>query len=208
MNALEAVTKSAWLRDEGYRANVGLPDIAGTFQGKSLLIVAGGRCVWDDLERADPFGWDVMVVNDIGMHLPCEIRHWFSMHGDQIPTWITARGFRYKNYDSRLVTHSVHHPSHTKYVWPWPGHGTSGLNAVYTGLGLGYDKIMVAGMPLDDSGHYFDPPDDSRLLKYEQKPAWTNFNQEANGRLWANAAKNVFDGRVEFLSGRAVEWTT
>jgi len=201
------ILNSKWLRDEGFKANKDLPEVAGAFSG-DCVVIASGRCVWGDLENVNIYNADVLVVNDIGMHLPCEIRHWFSMHGDQIPTWVTARGFRYKGYDSRLMTHSCGYQSHVQHVWPWPGHGTSGLNAIYTALGLGYESVTVAGMPLDDSGHYFDPPDESSLLRYGEKHAWTNFNREAKESIWENACKQVFNGRVRFLSGRAEDWTT
>lgn len=84
-------------------------------------------------------------------------------------------------------------------VWPWPGFGTSGFNAVLTGLGLGYEEIILAGIPLDDSGHYFDPPNTR-----------TKFTQEVptlNGELkhWADAERNLFKGRVKSLSGRTRE---
>ena len=85
-------------------------------------------------------------------------------------------------------------------VWPWPGHGTSSLNGCYTGLALGYDEIVLCGAPLDDSGHYFDPP------------TWhTNFVREIpdvdrggviQPRYWSEAKARIFDGKVKSMSGR------
>jgi hypothetical protein len=74
--------------------------------------------------------------------------------------------------------------------WPWAGHGTSTLNAVYTGLALGYDSVVICGAPLDNKGHYFEP--DSAV---------SNFDRSGDLMSWKYARDNVFDGRVTSLSG-------
>lgn len=189
-----------------------MPEIEGRYSGR-LLIVAGGRCVWDDIEKlrlavpckhggeAIDFDGDVMAVNDIGMHLPCKITHWYSNDGDHLKRWHAARRPEYQRWKEDIQLHSfmkrpgIHH-------WPWPGHGGSGLNSVYTGLALGYEEITIAGMPSDDSGHYFDPP-------------WvmTNFTREVApqkdrpvNRFWQNAINHCFEGRVKAVSGRTAAW--
>ena len=48
-------------------ADLSMPKIAGTYSGL-LIIVAGGRCVWDDLDKAGMAknqDHDIMCVNDI-----------------------------------------------------------------------------------------------------------------------------------------------
>lgn len=169
--------------------------IEGKYKGKQLLICGSGWCIWDDLAQIQPGSFDIMAVNDIGMHLPYRIEHWYSNDKIMLPKWVAARRPRYKkDFEESIKTHSC--VGGAKYTWPWPGHGTSSLNACYTGLALGYDLIVLAGIPLDDGGHYFDPP-------------WvkTNFARECSERpegprFWRTAAKNVFDGKVKSLSGR------
>lgn len=167
-------------------------------EGK-LLIVAGGRCVWDDISQLNVNNYDVMCVNDIIMHFPYRINHAYSNDHIWLPKWIAARRPRYvKDFHENIVTHTCGIGSGSMSIWPWPGHGTSSLNACYTGLALGYDEIVLAGAPLDDSGHYFDPPD-----------VRTNFIREvpARGedinipRYWQGAVA-TFAGRVKSLSGR------
>lgn len=168
-----------------------------TFEGK-LLIVGGGRCVWDDLQKISTNDFDIMCVNDIIMHLPYRINHAYSNDHYMLPNWISARRPRYKkDFEENILVHTCQ--TGGGIVWPWPGHGSSGLNAVYTGLALGYTEIVLAGIPLDDSGHYFDPP-------------WvkTNFVKEVGLRdgeikYWSNAQKHIFNGRVRSLSGRTKE---
>jgi len=163
-------------------------------EGK-LLIVGSGRCVWDDLLKVNPLHFDVMAVNDMIIHYPGPLKHAYSNDWKMLPHWVNARRPRYVKDWGRPISHTCHGNK----SWPWPGHGTSSLNAVYTGLALGYSEIVIAGVPLDDGGHYFDPP-------------WvkTNFTKEVGMRdgemkFWANAKREVFDGKVTSLSGRTKE---
>jgi len=179
------------------------PDLVDKFSGR-LVIVGGARCVWNDLGRlgfthgAMP-KTEIMVINDIVMHFPGAIKHFYSNDSVSTPKWIAAR--------RRLLSKPYGNPEYVHtcrkgrgYNWPWPGHGTSAMGAVYTGLALGYEKIILCGIPLDNTGHYFDPP-------------WveTNFIREVgfkgNGQIkyWRKARDEVFMGRVFAMSGRLVK---
>lgn len=172
--------------------------LVGSESGE-VIVCGSGRCVWDDLGQLAPNqNTHFMCVNDVGMHLPYPVRHWYSNDDLWLARWSQARRPMYaKNVDPRpplLHTHSKGTSSMN--IWPWPGHGTSGLNAVYTALALGYDSVVICGIPLDDTGHYFDPP-------------WirTNFTREAadrdgEPRYWSVAKKRIFEGRVRSMSGR------
>jgi hypothetical protein len=176
------------------------PEIEGRFGGV-LVILGSGRCVWDDFQEfmTGSVVPDVMCMNDIVMHYPGPVRHFYSNDFNMGPKWLAARRPELrKSYGAVAYTHSCRDGA--QYLWPWPGHGTSGLNAVYTGLALGYDSVVLCGIPLDDSGHYFDPP----WIK-------SNFIKEVglkgSGQIkyWRNAAEKVFEGRVTAMSGRVRE---
>ena len=64
------------------------------------------------------------------------------------------------------------------------------------GLALGYNKIILAGVPLDGSGHFFDPPD-----KETKQFSGQNIDLE-----WKWANDKYIKGRVKSLSGRTKEW--
>ncbi len=178
-----------------------LPKLAGTYSGL-LIIASGGRCVWDDLKRAgmaknhDPLP-HVMCVNEMIMFYPGEITHAYSNNHKFLPKWTDTRRDQYQSrYEKKIKTHSNKHGG--EYTWPWPGHGTSSLNAVYTGLALGYDRIWLCGVPLDDSGHFWEAP-------WER----TNFVHEVADRdgeikYWGNAKQKIFEDKVRSFSGRTM----
>ena len=71
---------------------------------------------------------------------------------------------------------------------------TSGMYAACVGLHLGYDKIVMAGMPFDKSGHFYDPPG------YDFR---TNFNYERKEKTWREV-KDLAGDRIRVVSGNLV----
>src|SRR5210317_799143 len=119
---------------------------------RRLLIVGSGRCVWDDLESIgypdNPPALDIMAVNDMIVHYPYPIKYAYSLNREMLDKWISVR-----KYNTGPII--KHHPRTVKRI---SGAKSSGVNAVYCGLYLGYTEILVCGVPLDNSGHYFNPP--------------------------------------------------
>lgn len=144
-----------------------------------LIIAGGGRGVWEDLSNLpkEYHDADIMCINDIGTHFPRPFHHWFSLHGAQLPVWLIARGFRYK--DQPQLHSSVEAPGVT--VWDLPGHTSSGFNAVKCGLALGYNDIVLCGVPYDNDGHYFDPSLDHWIWGEVHPP---KFDAQAFRRRW------------------------
>lgn len=181
------------------------PEIADAYSGR-LIIAASGRCVWDDLQKAGmvknhdtgPGAADILCVNDMLMYYPGKVEHAYSNNHKYLPRWEAARRDQYlTKYEGVKHTHS--NKTGGKHTWPWPGHGTSSLNAVYTGIALGYNEIWLCGVPLDDTGHFFEAP-------WEK----TNFVREVADRdgeikYWGNAQRNIFDNKVRSFSGRTRE---
>lgn len=173
-----------------------LPEIAGTKQGKKLLVVGSAIGVWDDLARYDYNNpeHEVMAINDMMMHFPRRLDHGATCHADKLPGW----GF-FQAYDAShkpwppMQTHS--HIKHSWVKWHWPLHrqgGTSGLFGVTVGLLMGYDMIVLAGIPCDASRRYFDPPGTEH----------PQFRQEHLIKDWVEANEMIFNGKVKSLSGR------
>lgn len=165
-----------------------MPSVAGCYEG-TLKIIGGAASVWDDANRA-PAG-DFMAVNDIGMYFPI-IQHWYSNHANQLHGWNDVRAFHFPKCES---LHSVMPPKdHAEGVTKWdvPSYGSSGLVAAMVGMGLGYEKVILCGVPLSNGAHFTDP-----------RPS--NFVNEAPDDRIEWLRDNVFDGRVKSMSGRSGE---
>lgn len=172
-----------------------IPSRAGTFHGP-LLILGGGRTVWDDYAKVRPWKGEIMAVNDIGAILHDRIRHWVTLHPEYLPGWIEYRRRHLYGNAVPAMCHSHHPKPGVDMHWPISAvGGTSGLFGCYVGLLLGYDEIVLAGVPMTGDGHFFDPP-------------WvpTEFADKHNENEWKSAIRNIFLGRVTSLSGKTKQW--
>jgi hypothetical protein len=168
-----------------------LPQIAWTKSG-SLLIIGCAVCVWDDLASYDHLHeGDRMGINDIIIHYqgPNKLQHGASLHPDVLATFIE---------DSLFCTHSIFtHKEQPKYVWHLKRDGgTSGLFGVLIGLLMGYDKIILAGSPIDSNPNFYNAGVASQV-HYGTKPCRDE---------WLRARDAVFRGRVKSLSGNTRDW--
>ena len=139
-------------------------EFLGSRSGK-IVVCGSGHTLWDDLEKVGfiPTEWkqnfDLMAVNRTVMDIPSSIDFGYSNHSDMMLRWAQARDEAYTQKDNghSLTLHS-NRPYAKTHVWPVPGAGTSGLNAVLLAILLGYDEIKVCGIPMDNGPHYYDAP--------------------------------------------------
>lgn len=171
------------------------PARLGRFSGP-LLILGGGRSVWDDYDRVRPWKGEIMAVNDIGMHLHDRLRHWVTLHAEYLPGWMAYRkGHLYGSGDTPM-THSHKSKEGVDVTWSVCNvGGTSGLFACFLGLMLGYNEIVLGGVPMTNDGHYFDAP----WYRTENEDATVQ-------QVWREAQTNIFAGRVKSLSGHTRDW--
>jgi hypothetical protein len=200
-----------YCHDLGYPMS-SFPPIAGSYSG-GLIIVAAAACVWDDLERfgckitvsggrVGKPGWDFMTVNKMVEQFPGTIEHCYSNEPQTLLRFIAARRPEYKReFPAPKHTHSI--SPGCEITWPFGGHGTSGLGSVLVGIALGYSRIVLAGMPLDDTGHNGEPP--WRKCWFESSEAAGNVTTGWNSH-WKKAATVCFEGKVRSLSGRTKTW--
>lgn len=175
-----------------------MPALAGRCSGP-LAILGGGRSAWDDYaklrgsEVTSRWGGEVMAVNDIGAHVHDVVRHWVTLHPGYFPGWRKYREGHCFGH-GQLATHHAHkHCDGVDVAWPMDNlGGASGLFACFIGLMLGYSRIVLAGIPMDNAGHYFDP-------------SWqgTDLADSTSRTVWRQANERWFQGRVKSLSG----WT-
>lgn len=161
----------------------------GPVEGKSgtLLVMGSGRCLWDDLSRfTEPC--DKAVINFTGSFYPENFDYWVSCHGDRFPVFQAARNER--GYEPCGETHSCN-GSPDKY-WDMDYGGSSGLFATLIGIAMGYDRIVLAGVPMDNNGHFFDPDNISPTGLNSFEPLITT---------WRIARDEWFENKVRSLSG-------
>jgi hypothetical protein len=173
-----------------------------------LIIVGSGRCVWDDLEQLHKFRTkeitdDVMCINDMIMFYPGDITHCVSCDAPMLPKWWAARRPPYKSQFSKVPRfHTVNNYQGVKGVetWEFQGAGTSGLLACKVGLELGYDEIILCGVPIDNDGHFWEAP--WGKTNFQREIADSKGNIRGDGRkYWTRARDTYFEGRVTSMSG-------
>lgn len=181
-----------------------LPSIVGQYPAHNIVVVGDAACVWDDLERfecragngvAKPF-WHFMTVNGIVATFPGKVEHHYSGTAWVARRYMRSRRDEYRDeFGAPRCCHS--RTQGTDYVWPWHGEGTSGLGAICSAIAMGYDRVVLCGMPLDNGPHNGEPP--WRL---------TRFTREVSSDCvhWGRAIHTLFEGKVKSMSGRTKEW--
>lgn len=185
-----------------------LPEVAGMYNGRNLVICGDAACVWDDLERfgcrssggrgmVAKIGWDFLVINKLGETFPGAIEHWYSNAPGLLPVFSQARRQEYaQEFTPPLHTHSCNPGA--MWHWPFSGQGTSGFGAILVGIGLGYESIVLCGLPLDNGPHNGEPP--WRTTRFQTSEV------KDDDKHWKRARETLFKGRVYSMSGRTMEW--
>lgn len=201
-----------FLAEQGYHSP--LPDITGRYAGKNLAICGDGACVWDDLERLGcrvdggnarrgsvGGAYDFLTINKLVEVFPGNIEHAYSNEYHLLQKFIAARRSEY----AREFTGPRHihgrMGSGAQWCWPWKGPATSALGATLIGVALGYDKIVLCGVPLDDGPHNGEPP--WRMTRFSREAA---DSPDGINRFWRDARDKAFQGRVRSMSGRTKAW--
>lgn len=189
------------------------PAIAGTYTGKNLVVCGDAAGVWDDLAafgcrddsgrgKVRKPGWDFLTVNKLVETFPGSVEHCYSNEPSLLRIFMSARRSEYaREFGPAAHSHSI--KVGVDHVWPWGGHGTSGLGAVLVGLGLGYDSIVLCGLPLDDGPHNGEPS--WRRTAFATSEAAGSASDDRDSH-WKRAIGTAFGGRVKSMSGRTREW--
>jgi len=143
------------------------PRIVGAYEEVypgGLLILGGGRTVWEDYRKAKSLfnterEYEIMCINDIAGQFKAEtIQHIVSCH-QRLPKALSIMR-KEKSMLEACLLHSSKPSPGLDFVWEKvsTNGGSSAMLAVKIAIAIGYNKIILCGVPLDTSGHYFDPP--------------------------------------------------
>jgi hypothetical protein len=133
---------------------------------------------------------------------PGHVTHYVDVDSDA-GAWVLenlAKNHPKKIGPEGVLTHTLGYVDWVDCDWdlkdsPWPmadvmWHGSSALFSVYIGLKMGYERLYLAGCPLDSKGHWYFPDED-------YGPRWTAETYQA----WLEFAATKEARKVESLSG-------
>jgi len=163
-----------------------------------MIILGGGKTVWEDYFTARELmpKAEIMCVNDIGTQFKAEqIHHMVSLHLGFFPATKLLR--REKSMLEKYVNHCSIDGAGVDVVWRMQNvGGTGGLFATKIAMAMGSKHIIICGIPMDNTGHYFDPPD-------AVKNHTTKFSENhCNMKPWIDMKKSgIAMDRVRSMGG-------
>jgi hypothetical protein len=122
-----------------------LPGLVGSKSG-SILVIGSASCVTHDLNAYDKLhNGERMLINDMIPVYRGKAEHVASLHPAKLYMWARVR-------KDKPLAHSTHRAGE----WPpeiWNIHadgGTSGLFGVIISFLMGFDSVVLAGIPVSD----------------------------------------------------------
>lgn len=167
-----------------------------------LVIVGCGKCVWDDLKWIRTWGQEghdfgAMLVNDMIIHFRefpgVKVGHVVCYDIGRVEHYAAIR--RSMCPHESFISHSQADPSKpdnkADRIWNLEtSFQLSGPFAVAVAVAMGYDRIILAGVPEDNSGHYWN------VNGFRDE---TGYDNKCTHEHWMSIPKN----KVRSLSG----WT-
>lgn len=131
------------------------------------FVLGGAKTLHEDwnaaLQLVTPHTY--IATNETGRDFAGDLPHWCTLHTEKITDWYIERLFDrpgkvvgqfWTSNIKTLPNNEFLTPEHFQHVQSWDG--SSGLLAVSVAIALGYQKIILCGVPLDKkAGHYFSP---------------------------------------------------
>lgn len=179
----------------GVTGNSKQPAVAGNFKG-TVIVMGTSRNIWEDIHSLKNVPADFMAINEIGLHFPGNLTHWSSLHHTDFQYWIPLR-----NQGSYIHTHCQQPGEGIATAWQisneMMGLGTSGLWSCFVALALGYERVILAGIPMDNTLRYYQP--DWYLQEKHEK-----LDRNDLHGAWERARDQVFNGKVRSMSGNTM----
>lgn len=168
---------------------------------KVAVLCGGGERMWDELVEARALLGDrhavVCALNVAGVFVP-NLDHWFVTN---IIKGISFAAMRESARETDAEYGAIHTPGHSyipamvarQQFWPIETKGTIAMFAVRVLSSLGFKRILLAGIPLDDkSGYFYGAPWEKFGMSGEVIAFWEQ---------WAPQLRHV----VRSLGGRTMD---
>lgn len=120
---------------------------------RRCLVLGAAACLWEDIEAALKIGeYDAVIAAKLaGVAWPGELWGWYSLHSEWVGDFRQRRQAR--GYPpAREVVSNTKAPGVDRVVDPkWPGQVRSGASGMFAARGAildGFDRIVLAGVPM------------------------------------------------------------
>lgn len=175
------------------------------------LVIGCAACVWDDLEAAEPLAnYDaIYCVKQMGIHFPKKFDVWITLHPEVMDDYETQR--REKGFPdgyqivapppNELGMHGAkgNIARRVSYILSkdLSASASSGLYGAKVAVEDGFDRVVLAGIPMTPEGGHF-------------LPASRNVSGHTRGAIWSghssfvvgmNVALPQLKGKVRSMSG-------
>jgi hypothetical protein len=140
------------------------------------LVIGGGARVWQEVAEAQTlFTPDlILAINDMATIWAGRLDHWVTLHPEHLPRWFKARaelGFAACNVWTPHAAEQLP-PGYRATIEPdYDPSGLSGLYAVKVLRRCDVDRIVLAGVPMDRSGHVLGRR--GHWITLTRRDAWT-----------------------------------
>lgn len=142
----------------------------------NVLVVGSAQCVWDDLRALGGLEINAIIaVNRMAKDYPLKPTYSASVHPEK------AMELR-RNGVLHVSTKPAEGVDVIYDQRPWRS-GTSGLYAAGLALFTGGHKVFLAGIPIDDSPHYYAAPNLDDLAAY--RAPWQQLLPTLKGRVFS-----------------------
>ncbi len=178
---------------------------------KTALILGGGDTLWSDLGKAHGFGrFDAtLAINDAVAHYQGPIDYGVTLHPEKMPKWAKDRHEKGFKKPKHWVCHKagkcpendwVTFDMRKDYQWTdFSGSGSSGLFAVKTALEEGFNRIVLCGVPMTQTPHFWDKKPWDQWASFWE--AWKH-----NKPKFKNEVRSFSGNTKELLGEPTLDW--
>jgi len=180
-----------------------LPDIKGSGE---LLVIGSAACVWRDLDRYERRHGvqDRMGINDIMPFYPGWLKYGATLHTENLPWWYYGQAVRMKKANIAhppMQVHSTQPSPEVAHVWPiHRDGGTSGIFGAIVGFLMGYDRVILAGIPCDDQPRFYEPTWEYHR-QFGTKSVLDEWYRLVEGVPWTRERIKSLSGRTRDIFG-------
>ena len=195
-------------------------DFTSCLNSDTVLLTGDGHTLPNDVRAFEAFGvkHDVYCVNRSALYFQRPINHWGAVDAEESMWFSEHCNGAIKPPGHTIVRHTFgdlgiaydvgwevdefeYETELQKHIWL----GNTGYFGILTSIAMGYDKIVLAGMPMDGLGHWYEHPEDTPAPQWLGKcyQQWMDFKTKV-----ADSVKvRSMGGYSAFILGEATrEW--